>query len=77
MKSEIAQILARQTTRNKQILSKVQSMAALATLTEEACDELTIEHMLIGVTNTAIDDQSPQDNAIKKKRESKKARKEN
>ena len=59
-------------------------MSALTTLTDEACDELTIEHMLIGVTNTAINESTTLNKAAeaskatgaKKKRDSKKARKE-
>ena len=86
MKSEVAETLARQATRNAQILSKVKSMQALTELTNEACDELTLEHVLIGVTSTndqgdtaaGLQKNTKEESKIgaKKKRETKKAQKD-
>lgn len=49
LKSELPQILARGAKRNAQILSKIKSMQDLSTLCDEACDELTLDHVLVGV----------------------------
>ena len=85
-KSELAQVVARQGKRNAQILKQVKSIQDLSSLTDEACDELTLEHILVSVGQKDKQDeaiyqkQGVEENALtgaKKKRESKKQRKEN
>ena len=85
-KSELAQVVARQGKRNAQILKQVKSIQDLSSLTDEACDELTLEHILVSVGQKDKQDeamyqkQGVEENkltGVKKKRESKKQRKEN
>ena len=85
-KSELAQVVARQGKRNAQILKQVKSIQDLSSLTDEACDELTLEHILVSVGQKDKQDeamyqkQGVEENKLtgaKKKRESKKQRKEN
>ena len=58
LKSEIAEIIARKPVRNAQLLKKMKSksMEELTVITDEACDELTIEHILIGVIKSSANE---------------------
>lgn len=88
LKSEIAQALSRQAARNKKSPLATKSLHQLQTLADEACDELTQENLLIGVTahsgelkatdpmEAALGEQNDQATGSKKKREAKKARKD-
>ena len=86
LKSEVSRLLARQRKRNALMLAKVSSMTDLSAMVEEVCDELTLEHILVGVTSltaqtveasaAATETQEPVVEGSKRKRDVKKARKE-
>lgn len=80
LRSELGQLLWRQRKRNAAVLSRVKSEEQLAELCEQACDELTLEHMLVGVTSVGLKNEAVEEGVkatgAKKKRDGKRARKE-
>jgi len=62
------------------VLAKVKSVEQLSELCEQACDELTLEHAFVGVASVTLKNEAVEENGgmsgAKKKREGKRARKE-